>query len=71
MFDLTTTTILSLVVPTIIAPLACLAFLRVIGRVEATRKTGRVAAAVPAARIMLDPTAAPLAADHLPERNVA
>jgi hypothetical protein len=71
MFDLTTTTILSLVVPTIIAPLACLAFLRAIGRVEAARKTGRKVGTAPAARIVLDPAAAPLGADHVRERHVA
>jgi hypothetical protein len=71
MFDLTTATILSLIVPTIIAPLACLAVIRVIGHTEAARKVGRKATAAPAARIVLDPVAAPLGTDRLPERNVA
>jgi hypothetical protein len=72
MFDLTTTTILSLVVPTIVAPLACLAFVRVIARAEAARHTARKAVpAAPNARIVLESPAAPLTAERVPERNVA
>jgi len=71
MFDLTTTTILSLVVPTILAPLACLAFTRVIGRAEAARKTGSRAAARRAPRIVLEPSATPVSADRVQERSVA
>jgi hypothetical protein len=70
MFNLTTTTILSLIVPTIIGPLACLGFVRAIARAEAARLTAR-AAAPPIARIVLDPVAAPLTADHARERSVA
>jgi hypothetical protein len=69
MFDLTTTTILSLVVPTIIGPLACLGFVRAIARAEAARTASRKA--VPAARIVLDPAPAPVVADHVRERSVA
>jgi hypothetical protein len=70
MFDLTTTTILSLIVPTIVAPLACLGFVRAIARAEAARRTTRGAA--PIARIVLDPVAtAPLTAEHVRERSVA
>jgi hypothetical protein len=69
MFDLTTTTILSLIVPTIIGPLACLGFVRAIARAEAARRTARAAA--PIARIVLDPVAAPLTADRARERSVA
>ena len=72
MFDLTTTTILSLVVPTIIAPLACLAFVRAIGRAEAAHNAAPEpvdAQAAPA--IVLDSAAAPLGADRVRERQVA
>jgi hypothetical protein len=69
MFDLTTTTILSLIVPTIVAPLACMAFVRVIARAERARNTVRRAA--PATRIVLDPAPAPASADHVRERSVA
>jgi hypothetical protein len=69
MFDLTTTTILSLIVPTIVAPLACLGFVRAIARAEAARKTAR--RAVPPPRIVLDSAAAPVSADRVRERSVA
>jgi hypothetical protein len=69
MFDLTTTTILSLIVPTIVAPLACLGCVRAIARAEAARKTARRAA--PAPRIVLDSAATSVSADHVRERSVA
>jgi len=68
MFNLTTTTILSLVLPTIIAPLACLAFLRLISRAEA-RKAERGAA--PATRVVLDAPSPSVASEPVRERSVA
>ncbi len=69
MFDLTTTTILTLIGPTIVGPLACLAIVRAIGRAEAARQVVR--RPMPAARIVLDPAAAPVSADPVRERSVA
>jgi hypothetical protein len=75
MFDLTTITILSLIVPTIVAPLACLVFVRAIARAEAARHAARKAVPavpkVPAPRIVLESPAAPLTVERVPERNVA
>jgi hypothetical protein len=68
MFDLTTTTILSLVLPTVIAPLACLAFIRAISRAE-SRKADRGAA--PAPRVVLDASPAQVAGERVRERSVA
>ena len=68
MFHLTLTTILSLVAPAVIAPLACLGCLWLIKRVETDRRTARSAAPP---HIVLDSAATPLAADPVGERHVA
>jgi len=65
MFDLMT--ILTLLAPAIIAPLACRFILRAIGRAEADRRP----APAPPTQIVLDSSAAPLAAEHTRARNVA
>lgn len=68
MFNLTLTTILSLIAPAIVAPLACVGCLRAIRRAESARRPSHSA---PAPHIVLDPPATPLAADHVRERSVA
>ena len=72
MFDLTT--ILTLIAPAVIAPIACLLLLRAIGRAEAKRRA-TPAPAQPQIRldtqIVLDSATAPLVADRTVTRNVA
>ncbi len=67
MFDLTLMTILSLLAPAVIAPLACVGCLRAIRRAESARRLTRTA---PAPHIVRE-SAAPLAGDHVRERSVA
>ena len=68
MFNLTLTTILSLIAPAIVAPLACVGCLRAIRRAESA---GRPTRSAPTPHIVLDSAATPLAADHVRERSVA
>jgi hypothetical protein len=67
MFNLTLTTILSLIAPAVVAPLACLGCLRAIRHAESTRRPNRA----PAPHIVLDSAASPLAAEPVRERSVA
>jgi hypothetical protein len=67
MFDLMT--IITLVAPAIIVPIACLSVLRIMGRAETTGRASRSSAS--AARIVLDSATAPVAAEHARERSAA